>query len=87
MKDDPSDERHEDPGRDALRAERDRAGTRSRQPHVVGPRQLVGDFCARVAGTHHKDTPVLELTGLTVVSDMKLDDARIELAGERWDPG
>ena len=62
-------------------------GVGSGQPDVVGSRQLLGDLCPRVAGSDHKDTSFLELTGVAVLGDMKLDNARIELAGELRDPG
>ena len=41
-------------------------GVRSGQPDVVGSRQLHGDLCPRVAGSDHKDTSGLELTGVAV---------------------
>src|SRR5215208_7086620 len=87
VEDDPSYERHENPRRHALWTEWEVAGAGSGQPHIVGSSQLFGDLCPRVAGSDHKDTSFLELTGVAVLGDMKLDYARIELAGEVRDTG
>src|ERR671921_779731 len=87
VEDDPSDERHKNPRRHALWTEWEIAGGGSGQPHVVGSRQLFGDLCPRVARTNDQDSSLLELCGVAVLGDMKLDDARIDLAGELWDPG
>src|SRR5215217_8943296 len=87
VEDDPSDDRHKNPRRHALWAEWEIAGVGSGQPHVVGSSQLFGDLCPGVAGSDHKDTSFLELTGVAVLGDMKLDYARIELAGEPRHPG
>jgi hypothetical protein len=77
VEDDPSDERHKNPRRHALWTEWEIAGVGSGQPDVVGSRQLFGELCPRVAGTNDQDSSLLELCGVAVLGDMKLDDAQI----------
>jgi hypothetical protein len=53
---------------------------------VVGC-EIDGDLRARVAGAHHQHAPFLDWGGVTVLLRVELDDALVELARERRNPG
>src|SRR5215210_227596 len=77
----------EKPCRGALDTERDVTGIPPRQPRRVSTRHFEGDLGTRVARSDNEDAPILQLGGVAELAGMQLDDAGIELSGERGHPG
>ena len=79
------DHRQQRAGGGAAVLHRDLRRRRARQPRPVRRGQLQSDLGARVPHSHHQDSALLELGRVPVACGVQLDDARIELPGERWD--
>src|SRR5918995_6964856 len=73
VKDDSTDERHQDAGGNAFGTEGDRTVAGSREHHLVGPRQFDGDLGARIARTDDEDITFLDLPRILVLGNVKLD--------------
>jgi hypothetical protein len=71
------------PCRHAVDAAGDVTDIPARQPRGVIVGDIQGDIGSRVTGAHHEDTAVTQLDRVAVFMGMQLNDAGIELGGER----